>query len=100
MTYTNAEKLIKSAASADSAENLRMLLSALGSPEKKLGIIKVYGESGKSSVTAMVSHLLSAAGYRVGRLTTPIIGHVPESIRIYERSIPADFFSSSAEKVY
>lgn len=100
MTYTNAEKLIKSAASADSAENLRMLLSALGSPEKKLGIIKVYGESGKSSVTAMVSHLLSAAGYRVGRLTTPIIGHVPECIRIYERSITAEFFSSSAEKVY
>ena len=100
MTYTNAEKLVKTAHQNDSADNLRKLLNALGSPERRFGIIKIFGESGKSSVTSMVSALLNGAGYRVGRLTTPVIGSIPDSLCVYEKSSPIKLFLDCAEKVY
>ena len=99
MTYTNAEKLIKCAKGTDSADNLGKLLGCLGNPEKKLGIIKIFGGSGKSSVCTMLSAVLSAAGYKVGRLTTPLIHSVPNNIRIYEKPTSIEFFTKSADKV-
>ena len=100
MTLTNAEKMIANAAAADSTENLGALLKQIGNPEKKLGIIKVMGESGKSSVCALLSAVLSAAGYRVGRLVTPVIHSTPTSICVCERPISIDLFTDSASTVH
>ncbi len=100
MTSTNAEKMITKATATDSVENLGKLLKKLGNPEKKLGIIKVLGESGKSSVCALLSAVLSAAGYRVGRLVTPIIHSVPTSICVSERHVSIDRFTDSASNVH
>ena len=100
MTYTNAEKMIKKALARGSAEHFGRLLFKLGNPEKRLNLIKIYGTSGKSSVCALLSAALSAAGYRVGRLTSPIIHSVPESICIYERPISIDFFTKISDRVY
>lgn len=100
MTYTNAEKMIKSAPDTNSAEALGVLLQKLGNPERGIKLIKIYGTSGKSSVCALLSAVLNAAGYKAGRLTTPVIHSVPESLCIYERPLSIDFFTKSADKVY
>lgn len=100
MTYTNAEKMIKNAPLTDLADDLGQILNRLGNPEKRVGIIKIYGTSGKSSVCTLLSSVLSAAGYKVGRLTTPFVHSIPDSICIYEKPIPIDCFTKSADEVY
>ena len=100
MTHTNAEKMIKNAPATDFADDLGQILNRLGNPEKRVGIIKIYGTSGKSSVCTLLSSVLSAAGYKVGRLTTPFVRSISDSICVYEKPISKDFFTESADKVY
>jgi dihydrofolate synthase/folylpolyglutamate synthase len=46
-------------------------LAALGNPEAAFPVIHVAGTNGKGSTAAMVAEALHAAGYRVGRFTSP-----------------------------
>ena len=50
---------------------IQTLLAALGSPHQSVPIIHVAGTNGKGSVCAYLSSVLSAAGYKVGRYTSP-----------------------------
>lgn len=47
------------------------LLANLGNPQQHVPIIHVAGSNGKGSVCAYLSAVLTAAGYRVGRYTSP-----------------------------
>ena len=50
---------------------IQTLLIALGSPQLSVPIIHVAGTNGKGSVCAYLATILTAAGYRVGRYTSP-----------------------------
>ncbi len=50
---------------------IRRLLEALGNPQRTFPAIHVAGTNGKGSVVAMLDRVLRAAGYRVGRYTSP-----------------------------
>ncbi len=50
---------------------IQTLLTALGSPHQSVPIIHVAGTNGKGSVCAYLSTILTAAGYKVGRYTSP-----------------------------
>jgi dihydrofolate synthase / folylpolyglutamate synthase len=50
---------------------IQTLLIALGSPHQSVPIIHVAGTNGKGSVCAYLSTILTAAGYKVGRYTSP-----------------------------
>jgi dihydrofolate synthase / folylpolyglutamate synthase len=52
-------------------ERIEKLLDSLGNPHKKVPIIHVTGSNGKGSVCAYLSSVLKAAGYQVGRYTSP-----------------------------
>ena len=52
-------------------ERIQRLLAALGNPQKQVPIIHVAGTNGKGSVCAYLSSVLTAAGYRTGRYTSP-----------------------------
>lgn len=52
-------------------ERIQALLAALGNPECRFPVVHVAGTNGKGSVCAYLSHILRAAGYRVGRYTSP-----------------------------
>ncbi len=52
-------------------ERVRQLLAALGDPHQQMPMLHVAGTNGKGSVCAYVSSMLLAAGYRVGRYTSP-----------------------------
>ncbi len=50
---------------------IQQLLTALGNPEARVPIVHVAGSNGKGSVCAYLSQVLTLAGYRVGRYTSP-----------------------------
>lgn len=61
-------------------ERTRELLSLLGNPEKSLKFVHVAGTNGKGSVCAMLSSVLTEAGYKTGRNTSPYIERFNERI--------------------
>jgi dihydrofolate synthase / folylpolyglutamate synthase len=66
---------------------IQTLLAALGSPHLSVPIIHVAGTNGKGSVCAYLSNILTAAGYRVGRYTSPHLIDWNERICIDDRPI-------------
>jgi dihydrofolate synthase / folylpolyglutamate synthase len=66
---------------------IQALLSNLGSPHQSIPIIHVAGTNGKGSVCAYLSSVLVAAGYRVGRYTSPHLVDWNERICINDQPI-------------
>lgn len=52
-------------------ERIERLLNDLDNPQRQVPIIHVAGSNGKGSTCAFLSSVLTAAGYRVGRYTSP-----------------------------
>jgi dihydrofolate synthase / folylpolyglutamate synthase len=69
---------------------IQTLLTALGSPQLAVPIIHVAGTNGKGSVCAYLSTMLTAAGYRVGRYTSPHLVDWNERICIDHQPISTD----------
>lgn len=63
-------------------EKMKALCERLGNPQDKLRCVHVGGTNGKGSVTAMVSHILRAAGYRVGSYYSPYVYDVRERVMV------------------
>jgi dihydrofolate synthase/folylpolyglutamate synthase len=70
-------------------ERIERLLSALGNPERQVPIVHVAGSNGKGSVCAYLSSVLTEAGYRVGRYTSPHLVSWCERICLNQQEIPA-----------
>jgi len=72
-------------------ERIERLLNDLGNPQKQVPIIHVAGSNGKGSTCAFLSSVLTAAGYRVGRYTSPHLVSWCERIRLNGQDIsPAE----------
>ncbi len=69
---------------------IRVLLEALGSPERRMRTVLVAGTNGKGSVAAMIHAVLSAAGLRTGRYTSPHIIDFEERIVAGRQPIPRE----------
>ncbi len=52
-------------------ERIHQLLQKLDNPHQQVPIIHIAGTNGKGSVCAYLSSVLTEAGYRVGRYTSP-----------------------------
>lgn len=50
---------------------IKALLTRLDNPQERVPIVHVAGTNGKGSVCAYLASVLTAAGYRVGRYTSP-----------------------------
>ncbi|AFZ20388.1 bifunctional folylpolyglutamate synthase/dihydrofolate synthase [Allocoleopsis franciscana] len=72
-------------------ERIQRLLADLGNPHQRVPILHVTGTNGKGSVCAYLSAVLTEAGYRVGRYTSPHLIDWNERICLNEQpiSIPA-----------
>lgn len=66
---------------------IEALLRRLGNPHNQVPIVHVAGTNGKGSVCAYVASVLSAAGYRVGRYTSPHLLTWNERICINQQPI-------------
>jgi dihydrofolate synthase / folylpolyglutamate synthase len=92
------------------------LLEALDNPQKRVPILHVAGSNGKGSVCAYLSAVLTEAGYRVGRYTSPhlidwteriCLNEVPiaeadlwEALQKVQAAIPADAVSPTQFEVF
>ena len=68
-------------------ERIQQLLANLGNPHHKVPIIHVAGTNGKGSVCAYLSSILTEAGYRVGRYTSPHLVNWTERICLNEQPV-------------
>ncbi|MBD1934293.1 MULTISPECIES: bifunctional folylpolyglutamate synthase/dihydrofolate synthase [Cyanophyceae] len=68
-------------------ERIEKLLTDLGNPHHSVPVIHVAGTNGKGSVCAYLSAVLTEAGYRVGRYTSPHLIDWNERICLNEQPI-------------
>jgi dihydrofolate synthase/folylpolyglutamate synthase len=66
------------------------LLARLGLPYQEGRYLHIAGTNGKGSVAAMLSAVLSRAGYPVGMYTSPHLISMRERFRLRDREIEAD----------
>jgi len=74
-------------------ERTRKLLSLLGNPQDNLNFIHIAGTKGKGSVSAMITSVLKAAGFKTGLYTSPHLISPRERIRIGEKLISKNEFA-------
>jgi len=63
-------------------DNIRAFAHELGDPQDRIASIHIAGTNGKGSVTALLDSILRAAGYRVGRYTSPHLRDLRERIHV------------------
>jgi dihydrofolate synthase / folylpolyglutamate synthase len=71
-------------------DRILALLEKLGNPHQMVPIIHVAGTNGKGSVCAYLSSVLAAAGYKVGRYTSPHLVDWTERITLNNQPIASD----------
>ena len=76
--------------------NITALLAALGQPHLSFRSVHVAGTNGKGSVSAMLSAIYFAAGYKVGLYTSPHLASIRERFRINESLITEEQFQEIA----
>ncbi|MBW4633979.1 MAG: bifunctional folylpolyglutamate synthase/dihydrofolate synthase [Iphinoe sp. HA4291-MV1] len=73
-------------------ERIVKLLANLGNPHHQVPVIHVAGTNGKGSVCAYLSSILTKAGYRTGRYTSPHLVDWTERISLNEQPISSEEF--------
>lgn len=85
MTYNEALDYISSVSwqgSRPGLTRIAALMDRLGNVQKDLKYIHIAGTNGKGSVSALLSSVLTAAGYRTGLYTSPYITRFNERMQI------------------
>ena len=103
MTYEEAESYINDTpkfTKKNTLENTRMVLDAMGHPERKMKLIHVAGSNGKGSVCAYLSSILKAAGKEVGLFTSPHLVKINERFKINEEDVSDELFLEAFEGYY
>ena len=79
---------------------INRLLADLDHPQKQVPIIHVAGTNGKGSVCAYLSSILTEAGYRVGRYTSPHLVHWTERINLNGQPISESALSEILQDIH
>ncbi len=82
-----------------SLKEMQLLLNELGNPEKNLKSINVAGTNGKGSTVAMLSSVLSTAGYKTGRYISPYVLEFRERMMINGKMIGKKRLAALTERV-
>ncbi|MEG4504270.1 folylpolyglutamate synthase/dihydrofolate synthase family protein [Microcoleus sp. F6_B4] len=80
-------------------ERIHQLLQKLDNPHQQIPIIHIAGTNGKGSVCAYLSSVLTEAGYRVGRYTSPHLIDWTERICINQKPISTTALQQCLERV-
>ncbi len=102
MTYKEARVYLDEMSKYGSVLGLdvvRELLAELGDPQEKLRFIHIAGTNGKGSVLALVSSVLSEAGFKTGRYTSPAVFSDLERMQIDGVWISKTEFAELIEEV-
>lgn len=102
MTYAEARCALERLPSLDVKPGLNRilrLLDALDHPEQAFPTVHIAGTNGKGSVAAMLASVLSQAGYRVGRFTSPDLIDFRDRISIDDLWIGEDELARTVEQL-
>ena len=80
-------------------DRMYILMEKLGNPHEKLKFIHVAGTNGKGSTSAMLSAILTAAGYKTGLYTSPHLIRYNERFKINDEDISDEELCEIAEAV-
>jgi len=83
-----------------SLDELRILLSALGNPHRRLRAVLIGGTNGKGSTAATLASIAAAGGLRTGLYTSPHLVRVNERMRIGDAEITDDAFAALYFRVH
>lgn len=73
-------------------ESMQELLKRLGNPQNEFQVIHVAGTNGKGATVTMIASILSSAGYRTGKYTSPAVFDTYEQYMVDQKMIsPYDF---------
>ena len=72
--------------------HMRVLLAALGHPERSFPSVLVAGTNGKGSTSATLASILRASGLKTGLYTSPHLVRINERIRLDGETISDDDF--------
>ena len=70
-----------------SLDEVRILLGALGNPERRFPAVLIAGTNGKGSTAATLASILTEAGLRTGLYTSPHLERPNERIRVGREEI-------------
>ena len=96
LSFADYERLSRSAVVFD-LRRMEMLLENLGNPQHRARSIHVAGTKGKGSACAMISSILTSAGYKTGLYTSPHLHSFTERIQVDGRPIKETEFAKLVE---
>ncbi len=102
MNYNSAIKYLESFRKRGirlGLERIENILHQLGVPQDGFRSIHIAGTNGKGSVAAMLSSILTKAGYRTGLYTSPHLVDYTERVRIDEKDISRVKFANAVAEV-
>ena len=73
--------------------HMRVLLTALGHPEKSFKSVLIAGTNGKGSTAATLASILQASGLKTGLYSSPHLARLNERIRINGEAIDDETFA-------
>jgi len=76
-----------------SLDEIGILLSALGHPQRRFPSVLIAGTNGKGSTAATLASILTASGVRTGLYTSPHLARVNERIRVDGAEIADEAFA-------
>ncbi len=79
--------------------HMRVLLAALGHPERRFPAVLIAGTNGKGSTAATLASILGAAGYRAALYTSPHLRKVNERLQVDGAPIGDPEFAALHERV-
>jgi dihydrofolate synthase/folylpolyglutamate synthase len=83
-----------------SLDEIRILLAALGDPQRRFRSVLIAGTNGKGSTAATLASILTASGVRTGLYTSPHLARVNERIRLDRVEIGDEAFAALYFRVH
>lgn len=80
-------------------DRIRRLLGRLGDPQERLKFVHIAGSNGKGSTAAMLSSVLTAAGWKTGLYTSPHLWRFHERFQVNGLPIPGEELADIAARV-
>ncbi len=111
LTYDQAVELAMSLADFERSTNwpghsffhlqrIRLLSERLGDVDKATPCVHVAGTKGKGSVCALITSILSQAGYKVGLFTSPHLHTVRERVRVGLEPISTNDYATLISQIW
>jgi len=83
-----------------SLDEIRILLSALGNPQRRFRSVLIAGTNGKGSTATTLASILRVSGVRTGLYTSPHLARANERIRLDRAEITDDDFAALYFRVH